>query len=72
MKQIYDGTKAGHLTLDSSQTTATENWTIGVKSCDYLECSEQTNSSEIFIEADDTPDVYNPEWKDNLTNITTI
>jgi hypothetical protein len=49
IKKLYEGTKTGHLTLNSSETTVGDNWTIQSKACDYLECGDTVISNDLLV-----------------------
>ena len=49
IKQIYDGSKAGGHTMNSSQTSIGDNWTLGVRGLDYSSIGDEVNSSSVLI-----------------------
>jgi len=69
--QLYEGTKSGHMVIDSDQTTTGETWTLEANACDYLECSNYQNASIYVNETAAPTDITNPLWFNNKTNLTT-
>jgi hypothetical protein len=65
VSQLYwAGVNNGH-TMNSSQTTAGDNWTLGVKGLDYSSIGTEVNSSDLLVQAVVVPDVTTP----NITSL---
>lgn len=45
IEQLYYGSLYGGNVMNSSRLSVHDNWTLGVRACDYLNCSTETNSS---------------------------
>ncbi|MFC1754526.1 LamG-like jellyroll fold domain-containing protein, partial [Thermoproteota archaeon] len=54
---LYQGSTYGGHTMDSSQTSVGDEWTLGVEAADYMDWSGETNSSDLTILAPVLPDL---------------